>query len=138
MCQHPFSIWPIFLFLVSMLNNKRFLMVPILWPYYYFMHPVISGHLFSCVCGNHHGGPLKKCILELANFLRTFFPFAQTFFFSLPFPLLPHWLILALPCLQLVKDYKISYASTYKPFKWLLDSCELNSTLKILRCWFIF
>ena len=123
MCQYPFSIWPIFLFLVSILNNKRFLMVPIpkdSCPCHTILLLYASSDIWSpffhVVCGNHHGGPLKKCILELANFLRTFFPFAQTFFFSLPFPLLPHWLILALPCLQLVKDYKISYASTYKPF----------------------
>ena len=93
MCQHPFSIWPIFLFLVSILNNKRFLMVPIPKDscpcrtiLLLYASSDIWSPFFHVVCGNHHGGPLKKCILELANFLRTFFPLHKLFFlFTLSF-----------------------------------------------------
>lgn len=79
MCQHPFSMWPIFLFLVSILNNKRFLMVPI--PYYYFMHPVISGHLFSCSMWEPPWWASKKMHIRISKLFKNFFPLCTNFFF---------------------------------------------------------
>ena len=97
------------------------------------MHLVISGHLFSCRMWEPPWWASKKMHIRISKLFKNFFPLCTNFFFSLPFPLLPHWLILALPSLQLVKNYKMKYASTYKPFTMTFKICKFSSTLKILK-----